>query len=137
APFWMRLPIGVLVLTCLVVGIIPAVTIGPFLGTAVEAVLREDTPTYSLAVWHGVNAPLILSMGALVAGAIGYMVLKDRLNAAPGAPVIGYFKGGRTFERVLAYVIFGARTLMYYVGTQRLQPQFRILVAIAAIAALL
>ncbi len=137
APFWMRVPIGVLVLACLVVGIVPTMTIGPFLAIAVEAVLREDAPTYSLAVWHGINAPLILSMLALVAGAISYVVVKNRLNAAAGPPVIRYFKGGRTFERVLATVIQGARALLHYFETQRLQPQFRILVAIAAIAALL
>ncbi len=137
APFWMRLPIGILVLACLVVGILPALTIGPYLATAVEAVLREDAPSYSLAIWHGITPPLILSVIALVVGAIGYIILKNRLNAASGPPLIGYLKGGRTFERVLSAVISGARALARIFGTDRLQPQFRILVAVAALAALL
>src|SRR3546814_17349740 len=33
APPWMRLPIEILVLACLIVGIVPAMTIGPFLAT--------------------------------------------------------------------------------------------------------
>jgi len=137
APFWMRLPIGVLVLACLVVGILPALTIGPFLATAVEAVLGDQTPYYSLAIWHGVTPPLILSVAALVVGTVGYVVLKDRLNAAAGPPVIRYLKGGRTFERVLSALINAARVLMGIFGTDRLQPQFRIMVAIAALAAVL
>src|SRR3546814_7728939 len=53
APPWMRLPIEILVLACLIVGIVPAMTIGPFLATAVHSMLGDQTPTYSLVVWHG------------------------------------------------------------------------------------
>jgi multicomponent K+:H+ antiporter subunit A len=42
-PFWMRFPIEILVVICLLVGIIPAVTVGPYLQMAVVAVLGEDT----------------------------------------------------------------------------------------------
>ena len=43
-PFLMRLPIELLVLACLVVGIAPAVTVGPVLDAAVRAVLGAATP---------------------------------------------------------------------------------------------
>jgi len=137
APFWMRLPIGVLVLACLVVGILPAVTIGPFLEAAVRSVLKDDTPSYSLSIWHGFTPPLILSVVALAAGTISYRVFKNRLNAASGPPLIRYLKGRRAFDLVLAAVIDAARALEQIVGTRRLQPQFRLLVAIAGLAALL
>ena len=39
-PRWMRLPIDLLVLACVVVGIFPAQTIGPFLGVAVSVGAR-------------------------------------------------------------------------------------------------
>src|SRR3546814_19918028 len=52
APRWMRFPIEILVLICLLVGIIPALTIGPFLATAVQSVLGGRTPPYSLAIWQ-------------------------------------------------------------------------------------
>src|SRR3546814_6443022 len=55
APIWMRVPIEILVLACLIIGIVPAATIGPFLDTAVQSVLREETPSSSLAVWHGLD----------------------------------------------------------------------------------
>ena len=38
-PRWMRFPIEFLVLACLVVGVLPALTIGPFLDVGVRAVL--------------------------------------------------------------------------------------------------
>jgi len=137
APFWMRVPIGVLVLACLVVGILPALTIGPFLDAAVRSVLLADTPSYSLSIWHGFTVPLLLSMVALVAGAISYLLLRDRLNLISEPPLVRYFKGRRGFELVLAALIDAARVLEDVVGTTRLQPQFRALVAIAGIAALL
>ena len=43
-PHWMRFPVELLVVVCLVVGIFPGITIGPFLHTAVVAVLGSDTP---------------------------------------------------------------------------------------------
>src|SRR5690606_8565004 len=61
APFLMRFPMQLLVLACLVVGIIPGLTIGPFLHTAVTSVLGTATPEYSLAVWHGFTVPLLMS----------------------------------------------------------------------------
>src|SRR5699024_8371757 len=44
---WMRFPVEFLVLACLVIGIVPALTIGPFLAAAVLSVLGPATPEYS------------------------------------------------------------------------------------------
>ena len=52
---------SLLVLACVVVGIVPALTIGPFLRTATDSVLGAGAPEYSLAVWHGFNLPLVMS----------------------------------------------------------------------------
>ena len=46
APRWMRLPIALLVLTCLVVGVAPASSIGPFLAAAARPVLGGVLPEY-------------------------------------------------------------------------------------------
>ncbi len=43
-PRWMRFPIELLVLACLVVGVLPALTVGPLLDVAVRAVLGPQTP---------------------------------------------------------------------------------------------
>ena len=137
APFWMRVPIEVLVLGCLVVGIAPAYTIGPLLGSAVQAVLQDETPYYSLSIWHGFTQPLVLSLIALAGGTVAYALLRERLNGASGAPIIRYFRGRRMFETVLAAVITISRRLETFLGTRRLQSQLRILVAVACLAAVL
>src|SRR5690606_33648458 len=96
APPWMRLPIEILVLLCLVVGVIPALTIGPFLATAVQSVLEERTPVYSLAIWHGFTLPLLMSATALVGGVALYTVFRVRLNTMEYSPLIGHLKGRRS-----------------------------------------
>ena len=131
APPWMRLPIEILVLACLLVGIFPALTIGPFLASAVEAVLGARTPAYSLSIWHGINTPLLLSLTALFGGALAYIRFGPRLNAVEQSPVIGRIKARRTFEAVLAALVDTARALYRGLGTRRLQVQLRLLIGTA------
>lgn len=71
-PFWMRVPVEVLVALCLLVGILPAFTVAPWLGIAVPAVLQAPAPDYSLAIWHGINAPFLMSLAALLGGIVLY-----------------------------------------------------------------
>ncbi len=137
APRWMRMPIEILVITCLVVGIIPALTIGPYLDVAVRSVLGDLTPAYSLAVWHGFTQPLLLSFAALVLGVAGYMLFGKRLNAARAVPLLGRLKGRRMFETVLSLIVTAARWLVGFFGTRRLQIQLRVMVVVAGLAALL
>ena len=131
APHWMRLPIEILVLACLLVGILPALTIGPVLALAVEAVLGERTPVYSLAIWHGFNLPLLMSLAALVGGALAYRRFGARLNIVERSPVIGRLKARRAFERVLAAIVEGARWMHCRLGTQKLQVQLRLVIGSA------
>lgn len=77
-PTYMRIPVDFLVILCLGVGILPALTVGPLLATAVEATLQTDAPAYSLALWHGLNIPLLMSVVALLGGALVY-VFRQRL----------------------------------------------------------
>lgn len=135
APRWMRLPIEILVLLCLLVGIVPGLTIGPLLATAVTSVLGEQTPSYNLAVWHGFNLPLLMSAMALAGGMILYRLFGARLNAVHSSPIIGRIKGRRTFEMVLSAIITGARGLYRVLGASRQQGQLRVLVLTAFLAA--
>ncbi|HZH52876.1 MAG TPA: monovalent cation/H+ antiporter subunit A [Microvirga sp.] len=137
-PHWMRFPIELLVLACLLVGILPAMTIKPFLATAVRAVLGRDTPYYSLAVWHGFNEPLLMSVIALTGGVTLYWLLQGYLaKGIEGAPFVRRLKGQRIFEQVLVTLSWKwARSLERLSGTRRLQPQLRLLVAFALFAAL-
>ena len=132
-PFLMRLPVEVLVIVCLAVGIVPAITIGPSLRTAAVAVLGPRMPDYSLAVWHGVNLPLVMSLIALVGGVGLYAASAKAIARGPeGPPLLRGLKGQRIFERVLVTVSWiWARALYRWLGTERLQSQLRILVLIA------
>jgi len=138
-PRWMRFPIDLLVVACLIVGIIPAISIGPFLHTAVISVLGPDTPEYSLSIWHGVNLPLIMSAIALVGGALLYFALRKYLaTCEDGPPILRNLKGQRIFERILVEVSWRwARTLERRFGTRNLQPQLRWVVATGFLAGLL
>ena len=71
-PRWMKVPVEVLVVICLAVGILPAWTFGPLLATAAASTLQADLPEYSLAIWHGINPALIMSLVALAAGGLIY-----------------------------------------------------------------
>jgi multicomponent K+:H+ antiporter subunit A len=137
-PRWMRFPIELLVLACLVVGVLPALTIGPILDIAVRALLRPQAPSYSLAVWHGFTTPLAMSLVALGGGAVLYLVLQRYLaRGAEGTPLLPPVDGRRIFERVLVMLSWRwARALEGLLGTRRLQPQLR-WVLIAALAAAL
>jgi len=73
-PRWMKLPVEILVVICLAVGILPAWTFGPLLATAAAATLQGELPEYSLAIWHGINPALIMSLVALAGGVTIYVL---------------------------------------------------------------
>jgi multicomponent K+:H+ antiporter subunit A len=129
---WVRLPIDLLVLACVVVGIFPAITIGPFLHAAVQAVLGADTPAYSLSVWHGFNLPLLMSSFALAGGVAIYLALRNYFaRGIDGAPRIPRIDSRKLFDTALLAASSWARVLERFVGTQRLQPQLRWMLVLA------
>ena len=136
---WMRLPVELLVLICLVVGIIPALTIGPYLEVAVRSVLGDATPDYSLTIWHGVTPALMLSMGALVGGTLLYVIFRRYLSASPeqGPAWAGRLKARRVFDLALTGLFNAAAALLKVFGTRRLQPQMLVLIFVAISAGVL
>ncbi len=136
-PTWMRFPVEILVLACIIIGLLPAATVGPYLDMAAHAALGAATPDYSLAVWHGFTLPLLMSLIALVAGVSLYLMLQRHLKkGVEGAPLIGGLQGQRMFERTMVFLSWRlARTLEGLLGTRRLQPQLRLVVCVAVLAA--
>ena len=137
-PRWMRFPIELLVLACLVVGILPAITIGPILDVGVRALLGAEAPAYSLAVWHGFTVPLVMSLIALAGGALLYVLLQGFLRrGVEKIPLFPPVDGRRIFDRVLVALSWRwARGLDALLGTRRLQPQLRWALAAALLAGL-
>ncbi len=134
----MLLPSALLVLACLLVGIFPGYTVGPFLRTATQAILGEQTPTYSLAVWHGLTLPLVMSFVALLGGFIIYLLLYLHRRRSHGhAPLLNRFDGGRTFDVVIIRLIRAAGLARRTIASRRLQSQLLMIVGIAFVAAAL
>jgi multicomponent K+:H+ antiporter subunit A len=108
-PRWMRVPVELLALLCLLVGLAPSLTVGPLLALGARDVVGGTLPEYSLAIWHGFNAPLALSLLALAAGTALYFWLArgrhlHEVSEDPGA-------GKRSFDASIAAAIALARAL--------------------------
>ena len=128
-PRWMRVPIELLVLACLVVGIVPGAVDRP--GARRRGAARSSAatlPEYSLAVWHGFNAPLRHEPardGRRHRSATCWLRRQlargrfERRAAASSAST-----AGALFERALVALAPRARARApQLVGTRRLQPQ--------------
>jgi multicomponent K+:H+ antiporter subunit A len=134
-PRWMKVPVEILVTICLLVGVLPGLTVAPLLEMGVRGILQDEPPYYSLSIWHGVTPALLMSIFALVVGAIIYLLrrplfkLADRWHGAVDAPAVYRW----IVARVLAFAGFVTRLLD--VGSlQRLVAVF-IVTAVAAGAA--
>ncbi|MBL9016264.1 MAG: monovalent cation/H+ antiporter subunit A [Myxococcales bacterium] len=137
-PRWMRVPIALLVLACVIVGVAPALSIGAPLATAARPVVGGALPDYSLAVWHGFNLPLVMSIVAISLGTIGYLWLRAR-QARGGlqrAPILARLDGKRLFERALVRVTRGSRRLLRLVQPEGLQTQLFVILTVAVVLAL-
>ncbi|MEW5682947.1 MAG: monovalent cation/H+ antiporter subunit A [Pseudomonadota bacterium] len=94
-PRYMRVPVEVLVALCILVGLFPGYLIGDLLQAASAAVLPGDVPSYSLAIWHGFNLPLLMSALALVGGIVIYVNRKhlfDFQNTLPDVDALNSFE---------------------------------------------
>jgi multicomponent K+:H+ antiporter subunit A len=136
-PHWMRVPIEVLVLACLVVGIVPQWSIQHILGTAASPVVGGTLPEFDLAVWHGFNLPLWMSFLALAGGIVLYLLLRKPLQSGRilRAPLVGLFNGKRLFHHTMARLTAAARSALRLLGTRRLQPQLFLLVLVTVVGA--
>ncbi len=85
-PRYMKLPVLVLVILCVLVGTIPGHTVAPLLYAATQASLGTTPPEYSLAIWHGFNLPLLMSVIALLGGLLVYALRKPLFQWYAGLP---------------------------------------------------
>jgi len=72
-PRAMRLPVEFLVLVCIAIGLFPKQVAGKLLAAAAGATIGgAELPYYSLKLWHGLNAALLMSAVAIAGGAIAW-----------------------------------------------------------------
>jgi len=128
------IPSTILVAACLLVGVLPARTVGPVLDMAARSILGPALPHYELAVWHGFTTPLLMSVFALAGGILLYVSLSRRgLTFAP-TPLLSRWDAARIFDIVNVAVIRGAGRLARMLFPSRLQPQI-LLIFLAALLA--
>jgi multicomponent K+:H+ antiporter subunit A len=139
APRWMRTPIQLLVLSCLIVGVAPASSIGPLLAAAARPVVGGTLPDYSLAVWHGFNMPFAMSFVAISAGLVGYLWLRTHQERGrlQDTPLLERLNARRLFEGALVGLTRLSRKAARFFGTRRLQTQMFAIIAVALLLALL
>jgi len=136
-PRWMRIPVEILVVACLLVGIIPAITVGPLLAVAAASVLGpEPLPEYSLAIWHGFNLALSMSIVALVVGVLVYSVRRFifQLHEADSAP-LPLADGKQYFDAMLSKLLQAADKLTQRLENGSLQHYLALLIGSAVLAA--
>ena len=133
---WMRVPVELLVLACVVVGTLPAWSVGALLASAARPVVGGELPAYSLALWHGWNAPLLMSLTATVGGTLLYLRFRRtfKRRTKRSAPGLLGLDGKRVFEALIAFASDASRRLARGLGTRRLQLQLLWLVLIAGAA---
>ncbi|SFM07764.1 multicomponent K+:H+ antiporter subunit A [Desulfomicrobium norvegicum] len=134
-PRFMKIPVEILAGACLLVGILPALTVGPLLDLAATSVTGETLPPYSLAIWHGFNTPLLMSLVALGGGFAVYAMrrrlfaLHERLPLAPDAAAL--------FNAAEEALIRCARAFLHGLDNGSLQRSAALLLGVAALVMIL
>ncbi|MCK9511948.1 MAG: monovalent cation/H+ antiporter subunit A [Pigmentiphaga sp.] len=132
-PRWMRAPIEWLVVACLVIGIVPGLTVQSMLEVAAAPVFGAELPSFTLSVWHGFNLPLLMSVIALIGGWLLFKALHRylKIGTLDYVPLIYRLDGRSTFEAALNWLGGSAEALLRVLDTRRLQPQLLWLIGMA------
>lgn len=118
-PMWMRLPVEVLVVLVLVVGLLPQMSVGWLLSAASAAVLAGPVPEVKLAVWHGFNLPLVMTILAFGLGVLQFSrrhrlyALQERYSWPFESPV--------AFERFYRGAARASTVVLRFIDTASLQ----------------
>jgi multicomponent K+:H+ antiporter subunit A len=127
-PRYMRVPVEILVVICLLVGVVPNLTVGALLNAAAGATLQAPLPEFSLAIWHGFNMPLLMSLLAVVGGSLLYINRRHLFNFQ------GQFNeidAKVEFERYIQYLVAKATQLQQAFDNGKLQRYITYLVVIS------
>jgi multicomponent K+:H+ antiporter subunit A len=135
APRWLLVPMEVLVVVCLLVGLLPGVTVEPVLRAAAAALLQAPLPPFEVAVWHGPNAPFAMSLIALAGGAALYFYRRYRGGLHDYVPAKVDGKG--VVEGFVASLQEGAALSYPRIDGESLRRSLFVLLAVVVLFALL
>lgn len=136
-PLGMRAPVALLAALCVGVGLLPALLAGPLVKAAASAMLGRAAPGFHLALWHGFNGPLLLSVLALGGGIGLYFTLarSRRLHRLNCENWFGALNGPQLFTRSMEQLFSGAGHLTKKLENASLQRYLAWLLAAGVIAA--
>jgi len=110
--FGMRAPATLLATLCILVGILPALLVEKIVNSTTRAATQnlafEGT---HLAIWHGFNAPLLMSVIALIGGILFYFSLAKGglIREIDLDPSLGKFQGRILFDLFLKSLLLNSR----------------------------
>ena len=138
--FGMRAPATLLAILCILVGILPALLIQPIINAGTKATTQNSNfEGVHLAIWHGFNAPLVMSIIALIGGAIFYFALAKggRIRRIDLDPYLGKFQGKIIFESILKFLLTNSRKFKRATENGKLQSYLMwiVIFTIAVVAA--
>ncbi|WP_372761847.1 monovalent cation/H+ antiporter subunit A [Pseudoalteromonas sp.] len=131
-PRYMRVPIEVLVVLCLLVGMFPHFVVDDILSAASLAVLGKAMPEYQLSIWHGFNLPLLMSAMAVAGGLFIYVNRKYLFQFQASLPPLNAKK---IFERLVQAVINWSQDKITKTENGSLQRYIFIMLAVILLAA--
>ena len=113
-PLGMRLPATILATLCILVGLFPALLAGTLVNQVTRASLVQTKfEGVHLAIWHGINPPLMMSLIALIGGSLFYFALArhKRLRKIDLDPHLGQFQGRILFDLFLKHLLLNSRKI--------------------------
>jgi len=111
-PLGMRVPAILLAVLCILVGLLPALLVENIVNATARASTQiPDFAGSHLAIWHGFNLPLLMSIVALLGGVIFYFSLAKggRIREIDLDPILGKFQGRVLFDLFLKHLLLSSR----------------------------
>ncbi len=111
-PFGMRAPAILLAFLCIAVGLLPGLLVEKIVNSTTQASTQnfafEGT---HLALWHGINLPLVMSIIAIFGGAIFYFALAKggAIREIDLDPKLGKLQGRVLFDLFLKNLLLNSR----------------------------
>ncbi len=123
-PFGMRAPATLLAALCILVGLFPALLVEHIVNSTARASIQNTAfEGTHLAIWHGLNAPLLMSVIALLGGLVFYFALAKggKLRRIDLDPLLGRLQGKVLFDLFLKHLLLSSRKFRRFTENGKLQ----------------
>lgn len=123
-PFGMRAPATLLAILCILVGLFPALLVENIVNSTARASTQVmDFEGVHLALWHGFNMPLLMSLIASIGGLIFYFSLAKggKIREIDLDPYLGRLQGRVAFDLFLKSLLLNSHKFKRWTENGKLQ----------------